>query len=88
MFLFFILQRQHRSRIAGCSRHEGTSAGFGNNEPRTAAQRRARSEGPINRRPRWRATSFRDEIRPTTAANNSSNKINVVGGSQRQLQVK
>ena len=81
-------QHQHRSRYAGSSTRRGEGPESGSYK--TAAQRRARSEGPINRRPQWRATSFKDDIRPTATGDGtttSSYRSNLVGGSQQNVQV-
>ena len=76
-------ERHHRSRYARTSQLQGNSSGgMDKNGSKASVQRRARSEGPINRRPRWKATSFREEIPPTTPINYSSK--NNVGDSNRQ----
>ena len=68
-------ERHHRSRYARTSQLHGNSSGTDKNGSTAAVKRRARSEGPINRRPRWKATSFREEIPPATPINRYHSQV-------------
>ena len=68
-------ERHHRSRFAASSHlHGNTTTRLENGGSRSSVQRRARSEGPINRRPRWKVASFRDDIRPAMPTNSTPSK--------------